>query len=141
MLSITKKTARIWKFGLVDDGLSSAHNCQFVLVYKSNAFPTLLALCVTGSFVVENINSYCKQYNKIYFHPIFILAYESINMEEHDDPITTAREFEGDIRIENGHQPNGDVSTCRALKIEFSSKIPLTVKSIYYFQINQPVNF
>ena len=26
------KTARIWKFGIVDDGLSSAHNCQFVLV-------------------------------------------------------------------------------------------------------------
>ena len=24
ILSITKKTARIWKFGIVDDGLSSA---------------------------------------------------------------------------------------------------------------------
>ena len=32
ILSITKKTARIWKFGIVDDGSSSAHNCQFVLV-------------------------------------------------------------------------------------------------------------
>ena len=31
-LSITKKTARIWKFGIVDDGSSSAHNCQLVLV-------------------------------------------------------------------------------------------------------------
>ena len=27
-----KKTAGIWKFGIVDDGLSSALNCQFVLV-------------------------------------------------------------------------------------------------------------
>ena len=32
ILSITKKTARIRKFGIVDDGLSSALNCQFVLV-------------------------------------------------------------------------------------------------------------
>ena len=32
ILSITKKTALIWKFGIVDDGLSSALNCQFVLV-------------------------------------------------------------------------------------------------------------
>ena len=31
-LSITKKTAGIWKFGIVDDGLSCALNCQFVLV-------------------------------------------------------------------------------------------------------------
>ena len=28
ILSITKKTARIWKFGIVEDGSSSAHNCQ-----------------------------------------------------------------------------------------------------------------
>ena len=27
-----KKTAHIWKFGIVDDGSSSAHNCQLVLV-------------------------------------------------------------------------------------------------------------
>ena len=32
ILSITKKTARIWKFGIVDDGVSSAFNYQFVLV-------------------------------------------------------------------------------------------------------------
>ena len=32
ILSITKKTAVTWKFGIVDDGLSSANNCQFVLV-------------------------------------------------------------------------------------------------------------
>ena len=32
LLSITKKTAGIWNFGIVDEGLSSAHNCQFVLV-------------------------------------------------------------------------------------------------------------
>ena len=32
ILSITKKTARICKFGIVDDGSSPAHNCQFVLV-------------------------------------------------------------------------------------------------------------
>ena len=25
-------TYSLWKFGIVDDGLSSAHNCQFVLV-------------------------------------------------------------------------------------------------------------
>ena len=30
--SITKKTACIWKFGIVDDGSSSTLNCQFVLV-------------------------------------------------------------------------------------------------------------
>ena len=27
-----KKTACLWKFGIVDDGLSSALNCQFVLL-------------------------------------------------------------------------------------------------------------
>ena len=35
ILSITKKTARTWKFGIVDDGSSSA-NCQFVLVLLIN---------------------------------------------------------------------------------------------------------
>ena len=32
ILSITNKTECIWKFGIVDDGSNSAHNCQFVLV-------------------------------------------------------------------------------------------------------------
>ena len=32
ILSIKKKTAGIRKFGLVDDGSSFSHNCQFVLV-------------------------------------------------------------------------------------------------------------
>ena len=35
-----KKTPRIWKFGTVDDGLSSAHNCQFVLVLYSTEHGT-----------------------------------------------------------------------------------------------------
>ena len=30
ILSITKKTARKWKFGNVGDGSSSAHNCQLI---------------------------------------------------------------------------------------------------------------
>ena len=32
LLSITKKTARKWKFGNVDDASCSAHKCQLVLV-------------------------------------------------------------------------------------------------------------
>ena len=32
ILSITKKTACNRKFDIVDDGLSSAYNCKFVLV-------------------------------------------------------------------------------------------------------------
>ena len=32
LLSITKKTARKWKFGIVDDASCSAHKCQLVLV-------------------------------------------------------------------------------------------------------------
>ena len=31
LLSITKKTACKWKFGIVDDGSCSAHNCHLVL--------------------------------------------------------------------------------------------------------------
>ena len=32
LLSITKKTARKWKFGIVDDTLCFAHKCQLLLV-------------------------------------------------------------------------------------------------------------
>ena len=32
LLSITKKTARKWTFGIVDDAACSAHKCQLVLV-------------------------------------------------------------------------------------------------------------
>ena len=32
LLSITKKTARKWKFGIVDDASCSAHKCQLALV-------------------------------------------------------------------------------------------------------------
>ena len=32
LLSITKKTARKWKFGIMDDTSCSAHKCQLVLI-------------------------------------------------------------------------------------------------------------
>ena len=36
-----KENSRIWKFGIVDDGLSSALNCQSVLVLLKD-------YCITG---------------------------------------------------------------------------------------------